>query len=143
MGLRKRYKKRIKLKIEDYCNVNYNIVPKSEMLLGKGLFNNKCQWNAVQRVKDGKCQEVYLCVCISDTEFPIIHFINKKDDKYIDNTLGFKYEEYRYYIIRKIDESEYFKTNEILCDTKKMFLGLYSNSILNKLYSVDEHNLGI
>lgn len=141
--LKKKYRNKIKSNIDKYCLVNYEKLNKDSMELGEGLFNNRCQWNAVQQLEKGKFKEVYLCICMNDSEYPIVHFINKKDGKYVDNTLGFKYREYDYYIIRKIDSSELHKTNDILYDTKKLFIKMFSNGLLNKIFNVNENNLGI
>lgn len=140
----KKYKNKVKKRIELYCETNYQRIHKSDMKMGKGLFNHKCHLNAVQQVKDDLMEEVYSCVCFSDSTFPIVHFVNKdKDGKYIDNTLGFEYEKYDYYIIRKIEESEFHKMDDLLMSAKKSLIDLHSNKLMNKILRIDEYNIGI
>ncbi|MEQ6355190.1 hypothetical protein ABNX05_11225 [Lysinibacillus sp. M3] len=142
--MRKKYKSKVAKKIKTYCQVNYDKVSKSKMRMGNGLFNHRCQLNTVQMVKEGLMKSVYLCICTNDEDYPIVHFINlSNDNKFIDNTLGFDYESYDYYIIRKIDESEFNKMNDLLMDTKKMLIMQHSRTLMNKIFRVDEYNLGI
>lgn len=140
----KKYKNSVKRKIQSYCGTTFERIPKSQMKLGKALFNHRCQLNAVQQVKKGKMTEVYSCVCMSDSTFPVIHFVNKdKNGMYVDNTLGYQYEYYDYYIIKKIDESEFHKMDDILMDTKRSLINIHSNKMINKLFKVTEENIGI
>ena len=142
--MRKMYKSKVAARIKEYCQSNYNRVSKSKMKMGKGLFNNRCQLNAVQMVKDGLMKSVYSCVCIDDGDYPIIHFINlSHDNKFIDNTLGFNYENYDYYIIRKIDESEFNDMNDLLMTTKKTLINQHSSKLMKLILRVDEYNWGI
>ena len=138
------YKKKLKQRIENYCETNYQKVSRDQMKMGKGIFNQRCQLNAVQQVKEGLMKQVYLCICFSESCYPIVHFINKDNEgNYIDNTLGFEYEKYEYYIIREIDESEFLKTDSILMNTKKSLIKLHSNALINKVFGINEFNLGI
>lgn len=139
-----RYRKKVKKRIEDYCETNYEKISKDNMKMGIGLFNQRCQHNATQQVKEGFMEEVYMVICISDSSYPIVHFINKdKEGFYIDNTLGYQFEMYNYYIIRKIDDSEFHKMDDLLMNTKKSLINLHSSKWINKVLRIDEYNLGI
>jgi hypothetical protein len=112
--MRGKYRKKIKKRIDKYCETNYEKISKENMIMGKGLFNQRCQLNAVQQVKENNANEVYMVLCSNEATYPFVHFINKNDDKYIDNTLGWELDVYDYYIIRKIDETEYKKNQRYI-----------------------------
>jgi len=140
----KGYKNKIKQRIENYCTVHFDKLSKDHMKLGKGLFNHRCQYNAVQQVKEGGFKEVYLCVCCNSSNYPVVHFINKdKDGIYVDNTLGWKYELYDYYIIKKLDESEFESIDKILNDTKADLLNKHSNPLIRWFMRIDYSDIGI
>jgi hypothetical protein len=140
----KAYKKRIKRNIEKYCDLHYEKINLNQMELGSGLFNQRCQMNALQQVKEGKMKEVYSCICFNDSHYPVVHFINKDDkDKFVDNTLGFEYEFYKYYLINRIDDSQFNNMNEILMNIKESVFKACSNWFLNKLLFITYENLGI
>lgn len=141
--MNKKYKERIHKRVKTYCESTYEKIPKGDMRMGKGLFNHRCQLNATQRVQEGKATEVYAVIAI-DGDRPIVHFINKdKDGLFVDNTLGFEYSKYDYYMVKKVVLSEYHKMDEVLMDLKRSLLDLHSNGLLNKLLRVDEYNVGI
>lgn len=137
------YKKKIKRKIESFCKTNYLKIDKTQMRMGNGLFNQRCHLNAVQMVKNKQCDEVYLCIILNDNEFPIVHFINKDEKGYQDNTLGWEFEKYNYYIVKKVDPSEFNDIENMLMETKRSLISLCSSNFINKLISIDEFNLGI
>jgi hypothetical protein len=140
----KKYKRKIKSNIEKYINIHYEKINKSQMVMGEGLFNHRCQYNAVQQVKSGNMKEVYSCLVLNDTHFPVVHFINRnKDWKFVDNTLGWKFEQYDYYIMKKIEEDQYNSIDDILNESKEALLNLNSSRFKNKLFFIDAHNLGI
>ena len=117
-------------KIKQYVVNNYYKVNKSDMILGESSFNNRCHLNSVQKVKEGKADKVYLCIEVDQTDgFMCVHFINGKDGKYVDNTLGWRYEQIDYYIIREVDESEYKDIWNLLDNTKKFLFNTYATWI--------------
>lgn len=138
----KKYREEVINRIARYCRISYNPIEFKDMVLGDLLFNSKCHLNAVQRVKENKAKEVYLCVCIDkNNNDTIVHFINKdNDNKYVDNTLGWCYKDYDYYIIRKIKRYEYDNISNILIDTKKELVFKHSNKIMRKLTKIDYNN---
>lgn len=134
-----KYKRKVMNRIIRHCMTTYTPIDLDDMILGDLLFNRKCHLNAVQRVKENKAKEVYLCVCIArESNDVIVHFINKnEDDKYTDNTLGWCYKAYNYYIVRKIEEHEYNNISDILVDMKKELVFKHSNKIMRKLAKID------
>lgn len=131
------YKKTIRNKISDFSKITYNKIDKNDMQIGESYFNNRCQYNAVQSVKTGKSKEVYLCVVIDEDNYPVVHFINKNEDKYIDNTLGYMFEYYDYYIIRKVYEDEFKNIGDLLEKVKDILLDKYVNRIIRKLFKLN------
>lgn len=139
----KKYKKKIQERIKTYCESTYERIPKREMAMGKGLFNNRCQLNAVQAIEEGLSTHVYSVVAIGGDSV-IVHYINRdKNGDYVDNTLGFEYDKYDYYIIKQIKRSEYDSMDNKLMQSKKMLLNLHSNGFLRWLFRIDEYNIGI
>lgn len=138
MSFRDKYIEKISKETIEYITCNYNKINKKDMKKGEGLFNNKCQLNAIENIKNNKAEDIYLCAIFDGPkDTPVIHFINKKDDKFIDNTLGWLYEENEYYLIRKIKPKEYCQINLILFYTKELLLKACSNKFLNKILDVN------
>lgn len=129
------YKNRVLEKIIEYVRTNYTYVNLEDMKLGTIIYNYRCHLNAVQCVKEGKADEVYLCVYIED-KYPIIHFINKQGDKYVDNTLGWTYKKIEYYIIRKINSGEYEQITDVLVQAQRTLARLYTNAFTRWLFRI-------
>lgn len=72
---------------------------------------------------------------------PIVHFINKKDDKYIDNTLGWLYEQMEYYIIKRVNETEYNDIWNLLKETKESLTNMYTNSFTRFIFRIKSMEL--
>jgi hypothetical protein len=122
-------KEKIVHKIQTYARSQYKKLNNDDFVLGENPHNYRCQLNAVQKVKECKAEKVFLCYAIQkDDSFSCVHFINQLvDGKYQDNTWGWLYQDYDYYLIREVDESEYDYINDILTDTKKALYDLYAN----------------
>ena len=73
---------------------------------GNGMFNFRCHDNAVQFAKThegyGIAEVLYI-----DHEQAYLHYVNTKDGKFIDNTLGWRANHLEYYRIRDIHPSDY------------------------------------
>jgi hypothetical protein len=109
-------------KIVKDIQINYTMIPKKKMKMGSGIWNQRCHNNAVQQSLKDK-SEVYLCyILTTDNTLPIVHFINKKRDKFYDTTLGYQYNSYKYYIVRKVEKSEYDNIGNLLIDTKRFMV---------------------
>lgn len=135
-----KYKEKVIKRIIEHIKANYQRIDKDEMKIGDSFYNYMCHMNAVQYIKNGKADEIYLCVYI-ENEWPIVHFINKQGDKYIDNTLGWRYEQLEYYIIKKVSEDEYNDVGTILEDAQAHLVRLHSNKILRYLYGIKVNGL--
>lgn len=83
-----------------------------EVRSGKCRYNYKCHMNAVhEAIKKGD-KKIAMCIYIEDN-YPIIHFINYRKDKFIDNTLGVWSGNKKYYFIKWITEEEFWEVNSI------------------------------
>lgn len=132
------YLENLKSKIYNHVLTNYEKIDDELFTLGSLNYNYKCHLNTVQKAYESE-EEVYLCIAISKNDKePIIHFINKKDNLYADNTWGWLYKEYDYYIIRKVDKTEYSEIGNLLSVTRNSLLDLYSNKYIRKILSRDK-----
>ena len=130
-----KYKDKVLKRIIEHTKSNYKRIDKDQMKIGDSFYNYMCHMNAVQYVKIGKAEEVFLCIYI-DNNYPTVHFINKQGNKYIDNTLGWRYDQLEYYIIKKVSEDEYNDIENILKATQKSIVEANSNIILRKIFSI-------
>lgn len=79
---------------------------------GKCRWNFRCSNNAVhEAIKKGD-KEIAM-VMYFDGGCPIIHFINFRKGKYIDNTLGEWTSQYEYYLVRFIGKEDFWNVNYI------------------------------
>ena len=131
-----KYKEKVIKRIIEHIKANYQRIDKDQMKIGDSFYNYMCHMNAVQYIKNGKADEIYLCVYI-ENNWPIVHFINKQDDKYIDNTLGWRYEQLEYYIIKKVSEDEYNSIEDLLSNTQKSLVESNSNVIARKIFRIN------
>jgi hypothetical protein len=113
-------------RINKHILANYQKLNHDDFVLGAYLGNRKCHINSVQKVKEKKAIKVYLCFAIDkDDGKGCIHFINSviyndlpwtkvHSIKYQDNTWGYLYSTYDYYLIREITEEEQEKIWDVL-----------------------------
>lgn len=89
-------------------------------------------------MKEGKAIKVYSCYCISkDGSDQCAHFINQLNDgSYQDNTWGWRYEQYEYYIIKEINSEEQEHVWDSLIQLKEMLLLANSNCVERFFYQV-------
>jgi hypothetical protein len=123
------FKDSILNKIKKYVITHYHKLDQREFELGEMNYNHRCHLNAVQKIREHKAEKIYSCIAIDkDNDWFCVHFINKtKDDKYVDHTWGWMYEQYDYYLIREIDKEEQNRIGNILMMTKEMLVDLHSN----------------
>lgn len=138
------YKNTILQNIRQYVISNYQRINHEDMTMGNCYYNRRCHINSVQKVKEGKAEKVYSCIAIDkeNKNNIVVHFINQtKEGKYIDDTWGWVYETWDYYLIREIKESEYNTIWNILNDIKKTLIKQNSNRILRKIFFIDLLNV--
>jgi hypothetical protein len=147
MGLRgghmkEKYTKLIKERVYNYALANYKKIDTDKFILGDIPYNQQCHYNSVQKVKEGKAAKVYACIAIdkSDWKAIIIHFINQLDDGiYQDNTWGWLYSSYDYYLIKEVDKSEYDDIWNLLDSIRKNLINSNSNGLLRKLLRIGKN----
>lgn len=81
---------------------------KIEVSAGTGLFNHKCHLNSVDYALRNSLNQVVLCYAINkDNKSIVAHVINvNPDNKYLDNTLGYKSAVYDYYFVKEEEISD-------------------------------------
>lgn len=136
MGLMSYLKRKIRNNIAAgvIADINAKRIFEDDMISGKGLFNNRCHNNSVQIAYDDYC-DIVECVAITETEV-ILHYINIKNGKYQDNTLGWQYKYVDYYILREIDKNDYPKIGNILVKNKSALAIKYSTGFYRLLVKV-------
>lgn len=96
--------------IIDYAKSN---LEKINVMPGTCRYNFRCQMNAVNDAIVSKQNKIAMCIYIDDGQ-PIIHFLNVTNDlTFFDNTLGVWCQEYEYYLVKFINEPDFFKVNSI------------------------------
>jgi len=101
--------RRYKSRLYRHTRAIYELMPKDQFIMGKGLWNQKCHQNSVQALQEGTATKVILCIAREGMNV-FVHYINQTEDgKYVDNTLGWQYKEFEYYFIREIREEEYME----------------------------------
>jgi len=128
----------VQRKIKIYIKNTYAYLQLDDMVMGKGLFNRQCHQNSIQKANEDDL-DVYMAVSLhndDDDNDVFIHFINKdKNNKYVDNTLGYQYKSYKYYIIRKININEYNKIFTIFLDYRKFLIDTQVGEFQRKVYN--------
>lgn len=80
---------------------------------GKCRWNYRCHLNAVHEATKHRHKKIAMVMYMFDNGTPIVHFINYKKGKFIDNTLGEWCVQYDYYFIKFIDEEEFMNVGNI------------------------------
>lgn len=136
-----KYRERIMNNIANQCRLLYTPIDKKEMVLGELKYNMKCHLNSVQAIKENIAEKVYLVIAINENNKSIVHFINRDQEGYfIDNTLGWLYEELDYYIVREIKPNEFSRIGDILNFMKKYLVNNNSNWLLRKIHKIEYDN---
>jgi hypothetical protein len=80
---------------------------------GKCRWNYRCHMNAVHESIKHKHKKIAMVMYMYENGTPIIHFVNYKKGKFIDNTLGEWCVEYQYYLIKFIEKEDFFNVGDI------------------------------
>lgn len=121
-------------KIRSYIISNYAKLDSYNMRIGELTYNHKCHLNSVQKVKEDKAKSVVACVAINknNSDEIIVHFINKlkgKNEIYQDNTWGYLYNEYDYYIIKELSREEEHNIGIYFSELRKFLIEGNSNGL--------------
>ncbi len=85
---------------------------------GKCRFNFRCSYNAVHEAAKKRDKKIAMCVYLDGGQ-PIIHFINYRKGKFIDNTLGQWSTLNQYYFVKWIHEDDFWNVNGIFSSYRK------------------------
>lgn len=139
--MKQKYTNAIKERILNYITSSYTKVDSSKLVLGDMNYTYKCHYNAVQKVREGKAAKVISCVA-SDKNNPkeiAVHFINQLDDgTYQDNTWGWLYNSYDYYLIKEIEISEQEDIWNMLYSIRKNLVESNSSKLIRKILKIDK-----
>lgn len=72
---------------------------------GKCRYNFRCHNNAVHDAKRKNDKKLAMVVYLADS-YPIVHFINYHNKKFVDNTLGEWTTQYDYYFVKWIKNED-------------------------------------
>lgn len=101
--------KKARLEIVNKIKTEHELI---EVHPGKCRYNYKCQMNAVHEALRKGDKKIAMCVYL-DENYPIIHFINYRKGKFVDNTLGEWSAKKNYYFIKWITQGEFWEVNDI------------------------------
>lgn len=93
-------------------------LPKIIVKAGRCRYNFRCQMNAVHEAIRKKDDKIVMCFYI-DQDYPIIHFLNYRKGKYIDNTFGEWTKTYNYHFIKFIDKADFFSVDQFFTAYRK------------------------
>jgi hypothetical protein len=139
--MKKKYIKLIKARIYHFVISNYKKIDSDKFVLGDMNYSYKCHFNSVQKIKEGKAIKVYSCITIdkSDWKQIAIHFINQLEDgTYQDNTWGWLYSTYNYYLIKEVDKSEQDDIWDVLESIRKNLIESNSSKFIRKVLNIDD-----
>jgi hypothetical protein len=102
-------------KILEHIKSNYKII---SVTPGKKIkFNYVCHKNSAHIAIVKKHKKIAMLVYIENNQ-PIIHFVNYKNGKYIDNTLGHFCPKEAHFI-RYISKEDFYKVDKIFSNFRK------------------------
>ncbi len=105
------FREKLERIIYDYTLSNYERI---DVTAGKCKYNFRCQFNAVHEAVDKGDKKIAMCIYFDNCKvYPIIHFINYRKGKFIDNTLGHWSSQHEYYLVRFIPKEDFFNINYI------------------------------
>lgn len=132
----------IKERIRVYISSTYELLQQQDFVLGELNYTLRCHYNSVQKVKEKKATKVFSCVAIDKTSGSVVvHFINQlKSGKYQDNTWGWLYVGYEYYIVKEIMPEEQEAIWNCLTDLKKRIVMANSTAFERFIYKIKANN---
>lgn len=118
----KRLTRRWERRVRDFCDANYSKIP-----VEPGDLNDysRCQ-NVATHYALKNSDEKLAAVMYKHQSDPdyAVHFINFRDNQFIDNSIGWRAEFYDYRFIRWVYKNEMVATGGILFDLQKYFVSM-------------------
>ena len=117
-----------KRKMFAFARSHYVNIPQEKIIKADfALSNSSCHFNAVAAVNAGRADKVFLVWAGRDEG--VIHFINKKGDKFFDETWhDDDNDKSCYWIIREVKPHEFDDIYNLLVATKKALVGMFGNT---------------
>ena len=94
---------------------------------GFAMGNGSCHENSVAAVMAGRADHAWLALAGCENDC-VVHFINERDGKFFDETWGFK-SYTRFWLVRKLEPSEYERVPDILYEFKNLLICQMGNPI--------------
>lgn len=116
-------------KARDYAEKKLN---KIEVISGKYDGSQRCQHISRQFLEEDKNALIAVTLSFVPKSGVNVHFINKVEDGYIDNTLGYLSKRNDYFLIK------HYKYSEVENENMSKLLIKEKEEILNKLFSEQE-----
>lgn len=117
-------------KMNEYARSNLQKIDVEEK---QGIFNYRCYYNACQFASKHPEYSVYEVVYFDDKK-PTLHYINEKDGKFYETTLGYLCKGYEYFVIKKIEKHQYQNIINIFMESLKYwnekYVGFYGRNVL-------------
>lgn len=101
--LKQKRKDKLWSKVCAYVRSRYTMIDVEPV---QGMFNFRCHENSVQYAKSNEGYGIAEVIYIEDGS-PILHYVNTKDGKFYETTLGWRAEDLEYYKIRDIHPSDW------------------------------------
>lgn len=102
----------------------------------QGMFNFRCHENSVQWAKSrpgfGIAEVIYI-----ENGKPVLHYINTKDDKFYETTLGWRADNMEYYKIRDIHESDWMRIHSEFSRSLESWLMQFTTWFDRKVLRID------
>lgn len=119
-------------KIKKEVQNEFDVIQTHEFIMWDWVFNRWCVDNSADTYHKEKDTLIIMCMCIDEWGDTWLHMINKQWDKYIDNTLGYRYKNIEYYYVKEVPEH--------VCDNHAK-LWNYFNNYRNHLVNKHKHFL--
>lgn len=92
---------------------------KVQVYAGKCRYNYKCHLNSVHEAWKANDKKIAMLMCFDSNGFPFIHFVNVRNKRFIDNTLGYYISKNQCYFVRYIKKKEFDIVGNIFTNYRK------------------------
>lgn len=133
MNLREKIETKIWSRINTYLRSRYTMIDVEPV---QGMFNHRCHENSVQYAKSnegfGIAEVIYI-----DGDKPILHYVNTKEGKFYETTLGWRASDLEYYKIRDIHPADWNRIHSEFSRSLDSWLTEYTKWYHRKIFRID------
>ena len=133
MKIKQRVEEKIDTLIRSYVRSRYTMIDVEAV---QGMFNFRCHENSVQYAKQNEGYGIAEVIYI-DGDKPILHYLNTKDGKFFETTLGWRAEDLEYYKIRDIHHSDWNRIHSEFNRSLESWLNQFTKWYHRKLFRID------